>query len=156
MDGCGWRRVCSYRIWTSGCARPASAGVDLTQTQTQTLTLTLTLSPTPTLNPNLFGRGLRRDMPWRLPRGLMPKHQPSAIRLLRPLNVTLATGSLAAGSAAAGAAAAGAIAAGAMAAAGVAGGVVAAPGATLARGAVVRFSSMTGLSFQRYAVSSEQ
>ena len=104
------------------------------------------------LRPPSFGRGLRRDMPWRLPRGLMPKHQPSAIRLLRPLNVTLATGSLAAGSAAAGAAAAGAIVAGAMAAAGAAGGVVAAPGATLARGAVVRFSSMRGLSFQRYAV----
>ena len=111
------------------------------------------------LRPPSFGRGLRRDMPWRLPRGLMPKHQPSAIRLLRPLNVTLATGSLAAGAATAGAAAAeGAAggAAGAMAAAGAAGGVVAAPGATLARGAVVRFSSMTGLSFQRYAVSSEQ
>ena len=40
------------------------------------------------LRPPSFGRGLRREMPWRLPRGLMPKHEPTSIRLLRSLNVS--------------------------------------------------------------------
>ena len=75
------------------------------------------------MRPPSFGSGLRRDLPWRLPRGLMPKHPPGAIRLLRPLNVTAAGG-------AAGAAVEGA--------------------SYGARGAVVRIRGMQGLRYQRY------
>ena len=72
------------------------------------------------LNPALFGRGLRPDVPWRLPSGLVPKHAPSRLRLLRALPVTADADGLGATT------------------------------ATLPRGATVRFGASRGLEYRRY------
>jgi len=72
------------------------------------------------LNPALFGRGLRPEVPWRLPPGLVPKHAPSRLRLLRPLAVTSDADGHGETT------------------------------ATLQRGATVRFSASRGLEYRRY------